>query len=431
MRHYFIFDDVKSSDYGVLISEGGTFGAASRDVEELVVPGRDGNLTIDNGRFNAVEHVYPAYIPETAKANLMGLRNALLSKRGHQMLLDSLHDDEFYRAYYEKGLEPELTGNLRDASFEIVFTRDPRRFLISGDEPVNVPEATTETLTGSIVSFNERSGIANIKVSATYGETVTHCGKNLFDTDNAGWVNNYTIDSSGNETASTGYRYSDSYTPVKPNTLYAGQLNVVATNSRSFTVAFYDSTKTFISRSTIVPYSDIYSGIGVKSGTFTTPATCAYIRLVTPRAGMRNIQIEYGHPTEYEAYTATETESTEDFNVLAYAGWNTFYATSGDVTLTLSKPFEMANPTLFESSPRIRVYGTGTLYISNMAITVTGSLPYIDIDTEVGDCYYGATNANQYVTFSGYDYPKLKPGMNYFRYTGFSAVEVTPRWWRL
>ena len=175
MRHYFIFDDVKSSDYGVWISEGGTFGAASRDVEEIVVPGRDGNLTIDNGRFNAVEHVYPAYIAGDSKTRLMDLRNALLSKRGHQMLLDSLHDDEFYRAYYEKGLEPELTGNLRDASFEVVFTRDPRRFLISGDEPVNVPVATTETLTGAIVAFNEPGGVADVTISATPGATITYC----------------------------------------------------------------------------------------------------------------------------------------------------------------------------------------------------------------------------------------------------------------
>ena len=428
MRHYFIFDDVKSSDYGVWISEGGTFGAASRDVEEIVVPGRDGNLTIDNGRFNAVEHVYPAYIAGDSKTRLMDLRNALLSKRGHQMLLDSLHDDEFYRAYYEKGLEPELTGNLRDASFEIMFTRDPRRFLISGDEPVNVPVATTETLTGAIVSFNEPGGVADVTISATPGATITYCGKNLFDKSAAEWKTGYLIDSTGTEISSTYYKYTEAYFRVKPSTLYSISIRKGTASNLAVSIPYYDDTKTFISRDVAISATTEKDTI---SGTFTTPATCAYIRINVPKTSTSEVQVEYGHATPYEAYVGTETEYTQDYSVSSLAGWNTVYADTGDVTLTLERPFGMVNPTLFESSPLIRVHDQGVLYLSNMSITVTGDLPYIDIDTEVGDCFYGATNANQYVTFSGYDYPTLKPGMNYFRYTGFSAVEVTPRWWRL
>ena len=161
MRHYFEFDGVKSSDFGVFISGAQTMGAAGRDVDEIVVPGRDGNLTIDNGRFNAVAHTYPAFIAERAKEGLKGLRNALLSKRGHKRLSDTVHPDEFYRAYYEHGLEPELTANLRHSEFEIEFTRDPRRFLVSGDTPQDVA-VNTETLSGSVVTFDNETGADRI-----------------------------------------------------------------------------------------------------------------------------------------------------------------------------------------------------------------------------------------------------------------------------
>lgn len=112
-------------------------------------------------------------------------------------------------------------------------------------------------------------------------------------------------------------------------------------------------------------------------------------------------------------------------------GTNSLYADCGDMTVTLMMPATLNNPTLFASSPKIRVHGQGTLYIGNMAITVGGSFPYVDIDTEIADCSYEGQNVNQYVTFSGLDFPKLEPGENYVTYTGFSDVEITPRWWRL
>lgn len=128
------------------------------------------------------------------------------------------------------------------------------------------------------------------------------------------------------------------------------------------------------------------------------------------------------NPIEYDL-TPNEIETL--------LGENNIWADCGDVTVTLQLPSTLINPTLFPSSPKIRVHGQGTLYIGNTAITVGGSFPYVDIDTEIADCSYEGQNANQYVTFSGLDFPKLEPGENYITFTGFTAVEVTPRWWRL
>lgn len=146
MRNYFTFDSVVSSSYGVYISGGGVFNAPSRDITVLEVPGRDGALTLDNGRFNTIRHKYEAYIVPTFKTNVQGLRNALMSKRGFLRLTDTYHSDEYYLAYFENGLEVNPTQNLLAGTLDITFIRDPRRFLTSGETK------TTLTADGSITN---------------------------------------------------------------------------------------------------------------------------------------------------------------------------------------------------------------------------------------------------------------------------------------
>ena len=106
-------------------------------------------------------------------------------------------------------------------------------------------------------------------------------------------------------------------------------------------------------------------------------------------------------------------------------------SSSDEVTVTVTEPSLLVNPTLFESKPLIRVYGTGTITINNQYITISAhSFPYIDIDCELMDAYYEASNANAYVSFSTTDYVTLRAGNNYVAYTG-GTLEITPRWYEV
>lgn len=452
MRHYFEFDGVKSSDFGVFISGAQTMGAAGRDVDEIVVPGMDGNLTIDNGRFNAIGHVYPAFIAEDAKEGLKGLRNALLSKRGHKRLSDTVHPDEFYRAYYEHGLEPELTANLRHSELEIEFTRDPRRFLVSGDTPEEV-EGETETLSGSSVTFENNTGAdmisgmsveivptqsgsgdpspTNIRPITGWDGAEIHNNETVYSViwSEAGTVYGGTLDvTNGTLTvtmAMTSVADLSWYYYASGHYFYA---NIPSrfTNSQGGTgigdsYAFYGT----LASSDVSGMPDGYfmfpnsasqKYIYVKDSRYTTAAA------FKSAMGTASFLYTVNTPVSYDL-TPTEIETP--------LGQNNVWADCGDVTVTLTDPAVLVNPTLFASSPLIRVHGQGTLYIGNTSITVGGSFPYVDIDTEIADCSYEGQNANQYVTFSGLDFPKLEPGENYINFTGFTAVEVTPRWWRL
>lgn len=106
-----------------------------------------------------------------------------------------------------------------------------------------------------------------------------------------------------------------------------------------------------------------------------------------------------------------------------------YISSDGNVTVTVTAPTTLENPTLFESKPLIRVYGSGLLAVNNQYITVaTNPFPYIDIDCDMMDAFYGSNNANQYVSLPN-DYITLHSGNNYVAYNG--TVEITPRWFEI
>jgi phage-related protein len=56
---------------------------------------------------------------------------------------------------------------------------------------------------------------------------------------------------------------------------------------------------------------------------------------------------------------------------------------------------------------------------------------YTDIDCEMMNCYKGSINCNGNVTMTTGNFFELKEGNNTVTYSGFSAVEITPRWWKI
>lgn len=107
------------------------------------------------------------------------------------------------------------------------------------------------------------------------------------------------------------------------------------------------------------------------------------------------------------------------------------YLTSGETVSTYTADRTINNPTLFDALPLIRAYGTGTVGINDISITINQSLGYTDIDCELMDAFYETQSRNNFITVSGVDFPSLKPGVNQISVNGLSKVEITPRWWRV
>jgi phage-related protein len=146
----FIFGGVDSSSYGIYVGGDGTFNAPERVVDMVEIPGKNGALTIDDGRFENIEVTYSAFNYEETisefRDKLAALRNALCSKVGYHRLEDSLHPDEYRMAVYRSGLEVKPIEYNTASEFEIKFDCKPQRFLTSGEN------VYTRTASGSITN---------------------------------------------------------------------------------------------------------------------------------------------------------------------------------------------------------------------------------------------------------------------------------------
>lgn len=90
------------------------------------------------------------------------------------------------------------------------------------------------------------------------------------------------------------------------------------------------------------------------------------------------------------------------------------------------------NPTLYQARPLIRCYGTsGTATVNGTPVKVTGCSAYADIDCELMEVYEGNASRNSTTTLTNGAFPELDPGENAVSFTGWSKVEIVPRWWQI
>lgn len=131
--NYFILDNKKSLDYGLYITGSGAFNAPERDVETVEVPGRNGNLIIDRGRFKNVIQSYKAFIHKDFAKNAEAARAWLLSSTGYRRLEDTYNPDYFRLARFSGPQNWNVRALCAGGETELLFDCKPQRFLKSGE----------------------------------------------------------------------------------------------------------------------------------------------------------------------------------------------------------------------------------------------------------------------------------------------------------
>lgn len=133
MRNWLTFDGISSKDFGVYINGNQTYNAPARSREVINVPGRNGALLIDNGRYENVDLTYHAFIYRDFSTNIEGLRNYLLSKTTYKRLEDTYHPKEFRMGIYKGDFKSDVVEWLEAGEFDLLFDCKPQRFLKSGE----------------------------------------------------------------------------------------------------------------------------------------------------------------------------------------------------------------------------------------------------------------------------------------------------------
>lgn len=105
---------------------------------------------------------------------------------------------------------------------------------------------------------------------------------------------------------------------------------------------------------------------------------------------------------------------------------------SGEIPVTFNGSSTIYNVTEYDAKPLIRCYGTsGTVTVGGIRVNVTGCSSYVDLDCDLMEAYEGSANRNGTTTLLDGEFPVLKPGSNAVSFSGWSRVEITPRWWRI
>lgn len=142
------FDGKNSLDYGVFVTGEAVFNAPERVVEMVSVPGRNGAIAIDEGRFENILVTYPAGIFGASQSEfadkVAAFRNELVSRHSYRRLTDTYNPDEFRMGLYRSGLELTPAAYVRAGEFILEFDCKPQRWLLSGET------AQTFTATGTI-----------------------------------------------------------------------------------------------------------------------------------------------------------------------------------------------------------------------------------------------------------------------------------------
>ena len=141
MSDYIIYNGVDSREYGVGVFFYDIDQSPEHVYERISVPGRNGDLTIDQNKYTNIQRIYDIVAYGDNYKWLNEFTGRLISNVGYFRLEDSFSSDEYYMASINGPLEI-FTDRARTMSkFRLEFDRDPRKFLKAGETELYADES--------------------------------------------------------------------------------------------------------------------------------------------------------------------------------------------------------------------------------------------------------------------------------------------------
>ena len=405
----FTFGGVSSRNYGVYITGEAVYNAPEREVEMITIPGRNGALALDKGRFENIEVTYPAGIYADNEtdfaAAISALRNHLCSKTGYVRLSDEYNPNEYRMAVYKSGLEAE-PAQLRVAEFDIVFECQPQRYLTSGETEVTVASGNTLTNPTQFDSHPllKLSGYGNIHIGSSAIGVASSVPLQV-DLGGTG-TNSVTLDVSALSTGDLIYSAKQGY-PV---------VSVIITSTRQ---SIYNHEFAFIYMQSVTNGTvnagtidgrrlrvDIQPDLsmGLLKGTSGTLTTTVVMQIGRPNTGTGVVEYAYVTFTVVTTYNGSDT-----------------------ITISASESSTGVDNNLSYS------YSYTQQGYYGLAAVAIPSPCYIDLDS--GEAYGEVSgtmmSVNSFVSMPP-ELPALKSGSNTITFDNtITSLKVTPRWWKV
>ncbi|MBE6719191.1 MAG: hypothetical protein E7571_00865 [Ruminococcaceae bacterium] len=136
----FTFDGRSSADFGLYISKKNIYSAPARDMQLISVPGRNGDVLIDNGRYENVDVLYTIGTADI-KSKIKEIKT-WLCRPGYFDLTDTYQPEYVRKACFNSSLDvEELLNNVGTAA--VRFSCKPFMYLRDSFTPIELTSATT------------------------------------------------------------------------------------------------------------------------------------------------------------------------------------------------------------------------------------------------------------------------------------------------
>lgn len=172
MKSYFKFNDSKSEDFGLVIQTPPTYQYPERDLSVTHIPGRNGDIILDNKCFKNVRRTYSIALLYPQDSNYYKSFESILdwlnSAKGKYARLEDTYDIGVYRlASFQMGgefIDYLGKGGVATVSFEC----KPQRFLTIGEQPS--VHTGGQFVISSIYSYDAKPliTIENVNVEANH-----------------------------------------------------------------------------------------------------------------------------------------------------------------------------------------------------------------------------------------------------------------------
>lgn len=171
MEHYLSFNGKSSRDFGITISGSGTYTKPARRVERVVIPGRNGELTISDGSWENVIITYPCFAFRNFPAKMDWISAWLLAPAGYCRLEDTYHPEHFRYATFHGGIEPTAATLNRHGRFDLQFNCKPMKYLKNGFQWMRQANNTFVNPTGfpakPIIAMSGLHGARILEINGT------------------------------------------------------------------------------------------------------------------------------------------------------------------------------------------------------------------------------------------------------------------------
>lgn len=132
-----------SKEYGMLVT-GAVYGTPERELENISVPGLNGDVIVDHGRWKNIEVTYHCEIAKNFRENIFAFNNAIGRNMNQYKPLRDSYDTTHYReARFVGATNPEPLAYAESGKVDIVFDCKPQRYL---DQQIRIDVTTTTTV---------------------------------------------------------------------------------------------------------------------------------------------------------------------------------------------------------------------------------------------------------------------------------------------